>query len=446
MLKRTLILILSCFAFIQMMGQKTVDFPGVENGTLKYYYSGNYDSLVLLGKAALKNKIDYFYLRYRLGFAYFAKNKFRQAAHQLEKATKFNSLDENTKAYLYNSYKYSGNDAEAQVLSKKMPAEDFPKGVKPHKFGIVNVYAEGGYGFTDEIQRNHKIDLDGDTNIYGESNLTRSLAYAHAGFKIKLGAFLNIYQGYSFIDISKQKNIKRNDSLCSYNYDIIQHEYYINADIRAAKTLTITPAFHFIYVNFKEPVYHYDSLGGTLTSPLTEIYNYTGSLMISKDFWLMRIGLGGTFSYLNKDYKTQGIATIDFFPLGNLNLYTHTVGAFIYEDKPSVHHAGKRFVVEQMLGFKVFSKLWTELDFTYGDLSNYVEKNAFVIYNFTDKTRFRAEMSFVSPIFRNFEISLRYQFFSKENYYLTYSDYITTQFKSMNYSQHNIIGGIKWKF
>jgi len=445
MLKKIFLLLLICFSIIEIMGQKSaVDFTTVENRTLKYFNSCHYDSLIRLGKAALKNHLDYFHLRYRLGYAYFNKKMYRQAAKQFEKARLFNSMDENTLHYLYYSFKYSGNEAEAMAISKDLAPGYSNKKKALRKISVLTVYAEGGYGFTDQIKNNGNIDLDGDTNIYGESNLTRSVTYAHAGFKMKAGKNISIYQGYSFIDISKQKNVKRNDNLTKANYDILQHEYYINSDIRAYKTLVITPAFHFIYVSFNEP--QYDTASLSIKRKLRELYNYTGSLMLNKDIWLMKLGLGGTFSYMNDDYKAQAMASVDFYPLGNLNLYTHSFVAFLYEDKSLAHHKSRRFILEQMIGFKIFNKLWSELDFTYGDLSNYVEKNAFVIYNFTDKTRFRAEINLISPIFGKFELSFRYQFFSKQNYYLTYTDYTKFDFKSMNYIQQNIIGGIKWKF
>jgi len=432
------------------MGQKnTIDYNAVENGTLKFYYSGKFDSLIILSKAALKNHLDYFYLRYRLGCAYFSRKMYRQAAAQFEKAQRFNSMDESTALYLYYSYIYCGNDGEALAISKNLSPESLNKKRIRGKIAILNVYTEGGYGFTDQIKKNSNIDLDDTANIYGESNLTRSVIYAHAGLKIKTGNDMSIYQGYSFIDISKQKNIKRNDVLTRFNYDIVQHEYYINSGIRACKTLMITPAFHFIYVSFREPHYQYDSLGGSVKRNLKEYYNYTGSLLFTKDVWLMKLGLGGTFSYMNDDYKAQAMASVDFFPLGNLNLYTHSSVAYLYEYKSLSQHSGRRFILEQMLGFRLFNSLWSELDFTYGDISSYIEKNALVIYNFTDKTRFRAEISFISPLFSKFELSLRYQFFSRQDYYLTYPtrlDYTKFEYKPINYIQHNIIGGIKWKF
>ena len=121
MLKKVCLLFLVSISFYEIMGQKNaIEFTTVENGTLKYFNSGQFDSLIIVGKAALKNKLDYFYLRYRMGYAYFNKNRFRQAAKQFEKARQFNSLDESTLLYLYYSYKYSGNEAEAMTMSKNI--------------------------------------------------------------------------------------------------------------------------------------------------------------------------------------------------------------------------------------------------------------------------------------------------------------------------------------
>lgn len=446
-MRRKLFYILSfLFFFVRVHGQNgKTDFTTLENNTYKYYLSGQYDSLIMLGEKGLADSMDYFYLRYRLGYAYFMKNKFRQAAGHFKKAYSFNSMEESSLKYLYDAYNNSALEYEALALGKKLSPEFLSSVKRRRKISLLHFYVEGGHGFTDAVRKSSDINLPGNKNKRGISNPTRSVTYLHTGFKFKAGNMVSIYQGYNFLNVGKQKIVRENNATNRINYDIIQHEYYINAAARMAERWLLVPAFHFISVNYNDPRPGEDSSWVQPGFKQIKLFNYTGILMVVKDFRLTKLSFGGSFSYINNDYKSQAILSLLWLPFGNLHFYSFSQVALFCEYTPAPGQKGQRIILEQSLGFKIFRKLWAELDFTYGNLSNYVEKNGFVVYGFMEKTHFRSELGLISPLFNKFELSLRYQLFSKEAPYVASVDNITNRIKPISYTQHNIIGGIKWK-
>jgi len=69
--------------------------------TYQLYNEENWYQLTEVGQEAVKNGLDYFYLRIRMGIAYFHLKNYRKAATHLEKALDFNGADASALEYLY---------------------------------------------------------------------------------------------------------------------------------------------------------------------------------------------------------------------------------------------------------------------------------------------------------------------------------------------------------
>ena len=104
-----------------------------------------------------------------------------------------------------------------------------------------------------------------------------------------------------------------------------------------------------------------------------------------------------------------------------------------------------RFVSEFLTGGKIADKLWLEGFITFGRLYNYVEKNAYIVYNINDAILSRKGISLKYILNKNLEFALYYQYLVKENLrVLVISDKITRIQPTQNFINHTIIGGIKW--
>ena len=431
----------------------------IEEKTLELFQNKQYKRLIYIGEQARKNNTDYFFLRYRIGVAYYNLGNYRMAAYHLEKALIFNSDDPTELEYLYYSYIFSGRTSDANFITSKM-TDDLKEKLGFKTKLLSSVYIEGGPSLSNNIPKNAGIDINDTANIYGENDLNNNILYTHIGLKHEIFPFLSIYHGYSHIAIEKRKiisiqkwdgvgNYHNWDSVC--NYTLTQNEYYINSDIQLKKGLKLTPAFHFIQVNSKSQIYQFNTTTdtGTFLPSTLSINNYVASLAISKEYKNFSFNLSGTYSNLNSAKQIQGGIGITYFPFGNLNLYTNSSLVYFYQKTSGGQGQGSaketRFIFDQMIGLKLFPKLWTETSFTLGNLSNYNEKNAFIVYNIADQIKFKAGISVIYSLSSKIELSLRYQFLSRESNYITYENSTTSITKTTNYQNNTIIGGIKWK-
>ena len=114
-----LIILFSTIGLSSFSQNPNENFRSVDKSTYLQYTQKNWDSLIQIGNHAVKSGIDYFYLRQRLGIAYYNKENYLKAAQQFEKALKFNSSDATAQEYLYYCYIYSNQKKEARILSSK---------------------------------------------------------------------------------------------------------------------------------------------------------------------------------------------------------------------------------------------------------------------------------------------------------------------------------------
>jgi len=443
-LKTTILLF---FLLINLYSFAQTEKTNIDQKTLELFQNKQYKRLIFVGEEAIKNNTDYFFLRFRIGVAYYELGNYRMAVYHLEKALIFNSDDPSELEYLYYSYVFSGRTSDANLLSSRMTDDSKLRIGYKTKF-LSSVYFEGGSTLSNNIPKNAGIDINDTSNIYGENDLNNNIMYAHIGLKHEILPFLSLYHGYSHIAIEKRKIISIQNWDTISNYTLSQNEYYINADIQLKLGLKLTPAFHFIQADAKSLKYQFDTAGEFLSSTLN-IKNYVASLAISKEYKRFSFNLYGTYSNLNSAKQIQGGIGITYFPFGNLNLYTNSNLIFFYQKLPggqgNVSNKETRLIFDQSVGCKLLPKLWSEASITLGNLANYNEKNAFIVYNIADNIKFKTGISFIYSLSSKLELSLRYQFLNRENDYITYENSKTSITKTTNYQNNAIIGGIKWK-
>lgn len=410
-----------------------------EQESLQLFYSKNWKQLTTYGESAIKQGYDYFYMRVRVGIAYYEQKKYIKAIKHFEKALKFNSSDALTQEYLYYSYIFAGRSGEARAL-KSVFSDDLNNYIKPPKNKIVeSISTEGGYTTTNLNNQFSTVDLDGADNIYGEANLMKSMTYFNIGINHQISNKISLYHTYSNIQIDFLRDIKFNQKDTTDNYKLTQHDYYIAAAAQWSG-FNISPAFHLINVGFAKmnAGYDYSSYKYVVSKQDTSFINYATSLSVSKSIGIATYGISAGFSQLNGLTQLQMGGSVTYFPFANTNLYGTTGFAYLNENSTG------RFIESQKIGAKVFSKLWAEGAITYGNLQNYCESNAFVVFNTGDKIMYKYGAALISPISSHIELSLRYDCFARENTYYTMSNTLQITPLTLNYTTQSLIGGIKW--
>ncbi|TRZ75342.1 MAG: hypothetical protein D4R97_02625 [Bacteroidetes bacterium] len=472
-----------------------LDFQTVDMLTYRCYNEQKWDSVILVGKQALRQNIDYYYLRVRLGISYYQIKEYFPAVTHLKKARQFNSGDAYVADYLYLAYINTNRKDEANLLRAELPAGERDTAYTKPGF-VEQIHFEAGYTLSSDRAPKNLGTLMGKDSIYGEQNLYGNNFYGNLGLKLRVSNRLNFTLAYNYLNFAKTKYIQygrgedhfvsRKDTSwgwynfysfpwviydTNFSYHVSQHEVHIGATITLPLGIKIMPAFHWIHVSypmintsFRTDTIHdtafYTSVDNTYhTFPFprlvysfvqkdTAINNYLVALRISKDLGRFSIALSGSWSDLNGKTQTQAGVLLTYYPLGNLNFYGTTTATGFFQGNES------RLLLSQVLGARITPWMWGELNFYYGDYTNANIFNGAIVYNNSDKIDYRGGATLVFLAGRHIELSLNYQYFRKESlqlYYIKTRNSVTNEIKEIPQTQYNpyntnsIIGGITWK-
>jgi len=141
------------------------------------------DSLIDVAQNAVDNGIDYFYLRMRLGIAYYNKAEYKRAAVQFDKALSFNPWTQTALEYAYYSYVYPLMTPKP-TASWRGSRNRCAKGLRSTPLVFLTASnIEGGVGNKrqrgPERQNRHRRRCQ----YYGEMTRFNDSTYYHVGFK-----------------------------------------------------------------------------------------------------------------------------------------------------------------------------------------------------------------------------------------------------------------------
>ncbi len=477
----------------RLKASTTVDYKTVDELTYKYFLEKKWDSVIILGKKALHADIDFYYLRVRMGLAYYEKREYIPAGTHLEKARKFEADDPVIADYLYYSYLFTNQLEEARLLQASLPAK--AKNVIDAKKGFVDALSfESGYTLSSNNALKDKPSLMEADSIYGETDVYGNYLYEHLGMKFNLSNRIGLTLAYNYLNFSKTKYIQYSriedhlDGIAdsswgqyyhysfprviydtSFRYNVNQHEVYASLSWYLNGGIRIMPAFHLIYVSYplvsasaeevtvNDTGYYLNEGQEYVTFPFnrtiytftrsdTSFSNYFVGLALSKKFGRVNIGISGSYSNLNNKKQKQAGASVTWLPFGNLNLYSTTSVTGFFQGKD------KRFLFSEVLGAKITSWCWAEGSFNYGDYTNASIMNGAVVYNNSDVIDYRASGSLYFLVGKHLQFSLLYQYSRKESiqYYFTTNpatNEVNTKPSTLfvPYNTNTIIGGITWK-
>jgi len=481
-----LIILLICFA-TAVRAQLSLDFKQADSITYANTISGNWNEVIRVGKQALDKDIDYFYLRLRMGISYFNKNNFRSASNQFGKAALFNPGHGLTRDYQYRSLLYGGQSEEAAFVADHMnQTMREVSGVK--KPGVFSsLFLETGAEFSNNFEINEFKKLPPGQalryqDLYGNS------FYAHIGLNLHVHPRVNLYIGYSNLNISKKTSLQYawnepdsiveqewgfskyfpsepNIETSSYDYTLRQHGIYTRANILMGRGWSVTPAIHYVNVNtesigiennsriVQDTSYYNEDLDSTATiyynhvqlalSPSTlTLNNVVLSLGINKQISVFDLGIFGSWSNLNDLNQVQFGLSATYYPFGNLNFYGNTiVKALMVEEETDV-------IFSQMIGVKITRFLWIEGFGIFGNLRGTNESNAYIVYNISDEIRLKTGLNLTFVLSSAIQLSFRYQYLQKTGYRWTSGPNMRPEgrIQELDYINQSIIGGLKWTF
>jgi tetratricopeptide (TPR) repeat protein len=208
MIKKSLFLI-SIFLFLsatthagQILNSRIVD-----SITYQDYLDKNWDHLIDYGNQALRQEIDFFYLRVRMGIACYEKKRYVVAVEHFTRARTFNSSDPFNNEYLYLALLYANRPDEAIQVAASIPP-DRREALKVKTSVVDQVHVEAGPTFNPGYNKQQNQNLMGSDGIYGESDRYGNSFYANAAITFNLSRRVNLTAAYSYLSFQKKKRVQ----------------------------------------------------------------------------------------------------------------------------------------------------------------------------------------------------------------------------------------------
>ena len=305
MVKFIIIAILFVPALIK--AQQPLTFTATDTITYECYLKGDWEKLILTGKQAIGQNIDYKRLRQRMGYAYFAKADYYASQIQYEKALAFDEYDPDTREYLYYCALNTGNQTYARILSEKLSSE------LKNKLGV-------------EIFK--PIDaIDLEYNYRSNNSQTRSNpTYLRAGLQTQLGYRVQLYQSVSNYQQTLDSSLTK------------QPEYYALLSWTATSMFSVHAAYHYLNTS----VNGYKMPENLLFAALSARINR------------LTLGAGGSILSSNTGNTSQiGLQADVAFP-GKSGFYLKSLLNEIMETGQS------RTIFSEVAGIRLTKSLWGE--------------------------------------------------------------------------------------
>jgi tetratricopeptide (TPR) repeat protein len=416
-------------------GQAMNDYRKIDSLTYKLYEQGDWKALTKTGNEALDQGVDFYYLRMRIALAYFYREQYRLAAGHFRQALQFNKEDPFARKYLYKSLDWGGLEVEAARLLKKMPATDSM--VNPLK--KLSVFY--GKAFSGNMKAIDALNLDGESNIYGEVTGNGDMAYFHAGATFAPVKHLRWFAGYTNLLVEKhQRAIMDGKNTLDHAYNLRQHHFAARLPIRIGEQLQLIPSIDLItgtetplLVTFDTLTYTYQWEKQTFT-----YNNHILGVKIFKDWSLVSLGAALSKSNFQSSDQWQGSLIAGVYPAGNLNLYAFSTLSFLMENNITKVH------FKQTAGAKILSRLWLQGSTHFGQLKNAHDESSLLVFNTFGQVVSRTTASAMILISEKIIFHLDYSFMKHKDKYLVYLDYDTYIWNTFTYNNHHIMGGIKW--
>ena len=415
---RKLLILALFFIPVILEAQNTRYDLRMDTVTYRYYLKGDWKKLIDTTKQAIQEKIDFKYLRQRLGYAYFVTGNYYASQAQYEKAFAFDKTDPDTRTYLYYCGLYTGNEVNKRYWSGLL-SNEMKKSYTIKPFKIIN-------------------SIDFEYNYKSNDNSTRgNPVYMRGGVSTELGYRLNLYQsfstysqtnGSSYVNTTGTVPVQTKDSSI-----INQNEYFALLSWTISPHLILNAGYHTL--NSKIHIinkysYRINAKQFNILNDTTE--NSPGNMFCSKLTYTVNrfdVGVSGSV-YMNDTIVSQqyGVHAGVLLP-GSLNAYLKSSLYAMLDTKNN-----NRLIFTQSAGALFFKKLWVEGDITFGNLNNYSDNNGMYIYNSIDPTTFRTGLTLFWNVIPKLSVYGNYTYDTK-----------LIEDKNISYNQHSFSGGIIWK-
>ncbi len=437
----------------------------VDSVSYVYLLNGNIKDLISISQQAFDVGIDFYFLRYRLGISYFNQKKYLLAIKHFSKALEYYPGDFYTKEYLFYCNLYLNNLDEAKQIILMLPINFqsyYSKMIGNEK--LLNI--ESGFQTTSYTNNQLANTFMGSDGVYSESDRMKSLQYYQIGVNFPILKKMKLYTGMSYVQNNRVRHLYSNDMSYIYDYQnavfnksiklkdtaqeytLSQYQFYLGSTFSLPKRYSLQVGFQNMYYFQNKIEAQSDSSKSLFLDTLIYNYkyqinpstlnNFVTSVSLSKTFSNFNTSIGFGYANIDKTSIYQVGGQLTYSPFGNYNL-NFTVGYYLSADS-TIRNVGFAKVVG-----RITDNWWFEIYHYQGNLKNFHESNAYVVYNISDVIKSKSGINLAYYINPNWTLNFRYDYLTRSSNYVRYLSH--SQFKMEdNYSNNSFIINLIWKF
>jgi hypothetical protein len=428
---RSFLIFLSFYISVKSFAQNHLSYNSVDSASYIQFVNRDYKNLWVTGKKALKNDIDFYYLRTRLGISYFENDNYESAVVHFTKAHEMNPTDSLIKEYLYLSLVYTNRLEDATDLAVTF-TETFKKRIG-FKNQNVNDLASSFKSISITGGGIFKIPIpeykESEEFIYCNKTIQNNASLVNLYLENRASNRLSFFNSLSYFNVESTGRIEaQGSSPLIINYSNPNYQYTLGAVYVAKKDLSFSSSFgyfkensQFITSNFTAP-----NIPFTISTYSSNINAYTSVVGIFKRHHNVGFGLAQSIGNLSSVNQFQTEGTFLWYPRGNTTLYTNTSFAWLNND------ANNQYIFTQKFGGKASKNIWYELKGSYGNHQNYIANGGIVAYNTIEPIKLTGEVN-LSFFIKSFKISPSYSIQQRESSYFKFITPTTSETITKNY-------------
>ncbi len=328
---KSVIIILFLSLAIGGFSQDTLNFKTVDATTYQAYLKKDWARVIQIGNEALKQGIDYYYLRMRLGIAYFEKTNYRKSIVHFEEAINTNKSEVIAVEYLFYAYKNIGADIQAMKTLDKSNTKFANLLLAKQSFfqNIYGFYSARIYNTESPEDDMESIYQDERTNnakpIYAEQFIPESYLNFQLGTSVRLSSSWRLNGSYQYFNVKSNQQIIDPASSTIEQSKVSQSQWNINNTIRLSNRLQAD-----IFFSYLSQKTDYISIN---TSQVPA--DYSRDRQGKSSNLLLGIGLTRRQTYFDLLASASFLTTINqpvlqanlginIFPFGNRTLFSET--------------------------------------------------------------------------------------------------------------------------
>lgn len=446
MFRRILIISLLLLAGLTSNGQQDNGFRYADSLTYSLYMEKNWNELVSEGRKAIGYGHDYYYMRMRIGIAFYERRNYAMSAIHFKKALDYNNDDQVALEYLFYSYFLSGRSWQAWSLMNSFFPENRERILKESRLKHNTISLES---FISDTKTGGIIsdpdiwfaDPEPGSQIVTDYFLNNSILASH-----QLGTNVNYFHAYT--NLIKQNYLHYYDGSYSYDLDpqsVIQNQYYGSLSFFTSGGWSFSPAFHLIRSSYNSVYFATQGMNVNVIEYKSNLSGFYGGINVSKATGFLTLGLEAGYISFNTVQNFQGTLSAVIYPLGNSELYFG--GSISTIRKSNDPGAPASFTEGAMAGFSVARRIWIELSVLSGYLDHFAGNNGLYIYNSADILRNKIFARIIIP-FHKAGLTL-YGGAGMSAYYSNFKNFdgeVSSSSNRINYISINYTGGLSWNF